>query len=96
MRLLETSNHLVIPIKTPTQILITSKDVIHSWTIPSLGVKVDSVPGRINQTLVMINRPGLIIGQCSEICGAGHSFIPISLEAPSIINFKKNIISLSG
>lgn len=91
MRLIETSNHLVIPIKTPTQIIVTSKDVIHSWTIPSLGVKVDSVPGRINQTLLLINRPGLIIGQCSEICGAGHSFMPISLEAPTIKNFKKNI-----
>jgi len=88
IRLVETSNHLIIPSKTPTQIIVTSKDVIHSWTIPSLGVKVDSIPGRINQTLVLVNRPGLLIGQCSEICGAGHSFIPISVEVPSIKNFK--------
>lgn len=94
-RLLQTSNHLIIPIKTPTRILISSKDVIHSWSISSLGVKVDAIPGRINQTSILINRPGLILGQCSEICGAGHSFMPISLEAPSIKNFKTNI-SLGG
>jgi len=90
-RLIETSNHLVIPIKTPTRIIISSKDVIHSWTIPSLGVKVDAIPGRINQTSILINRPRILVGQCSEICGAGHSFIPISLEVPSINLFKKKI-----
>jgi cytochrome c oxidase subunit 2 len=92
IRLLNTSNHLVIPIITPTQILISSKDVIHSWTIPSLGVKVDAIPGRINQCLIIINRPSIIVGQCSEICGAGHSFIPIILESPSIKLFKDNLL----
>lgn len=90
-RLIDTSNHLVIPIQTPTRIIITSKDVLHSWTIPSLGVKADATPGRINQVILIINRPSTLIGQCSEICGAGHRFIPISLEATSIKNFIKNI-----
>jgi cytochrome c oxidase subunit 2 len=92
IRLLNTSNHLVIPIITPTQILVSSKDVIHSWTIPSLGVKVDAIPGRINQCLIIVNRPRVIVGQCSEICGAGHSFMPIILESPSIKLFKNNLI----
>lgn len=95
VRLIETSNHLIIPIKTSIRILITSKDVIHSWTIPSLGVKVDATPGRINQIFIIINKPGIIAGQCSEICGAGHRFIPITLEAPSIKIFKK-LLFLSG
>lgn len=91
IRLLNTSNHLIIPIMTPVQILISSKDVIHSWTIPSLGVKVDAMPGRLNQCLLIVNRPGIMVGQCSEICGAGHSFMPIVLESPSIKLFKSNL-----
>lgn len=92
IRLLNTSNHLVIPIMTPTQMLVSSKDVIHSWTIPSLGVKVDAIPGRINQCLIIVNRPRIIVGQCSEICGAGHRFIPIILESPSMKLFKNNLL----
>jgi len=95
LRLIESSNHLIIPIKTPTRILVTSKDVIHSWTIPSLGVKVDAIPGRINQIFIIINRPRIIVGQCSEICGAGHRFIPITIESPTINIFKK-ILTLSA
>nr|YP_010385509.1 cytochrome c oxidase subunit II [Halotydeus destructor]UPN63253.1 cytochrome oxidase subunit 2 [Halotydeus destructor] len=95
MRLMETSNHLIIPMKTPTQMLITSKDVIHSWTMPSLGLKMDAIPGRLNQSSILINRPSLMVGQCSEICGAGHSFMPITLEAPAMKKFKA-LVSLSG
>lgn len=91
LRLMQTSNHLVLPIKTPIRIVVTSKDVIHSWTIPSLGVKVDAMPGRINQISLLIRRPSILIGQCSEICGAGHRFIPITLEAVSIKKFKNLI-----
>ena len=91
IRLETVSNNLVIPTYTPTRILITSKDVIHSWTIPSLGVKADATPGRINQISILINHPRIIIGQCSEICGAGHRFIPIILESPNIKNFLKII-----
>jgi len=94
-RLLETSNHLVIPFQLPIQLIVSSKDVIHSWTIPCLGIKVDAIPGRINQLLMVINRPGLIIGQCSEICGAGHRFMPITMESISLTYFK-NIVFICG
>lgn len=90
-RLIETSNHLVIPTNTPSRMLITSKDVIHSWAIPSLGIKVDAIPGRINQAFILTKRPSIIVGQCSEICGAGHRFIPIFLESPTTNSFLKNL-----
>nr|YP_010596254.1 cytochrome c oxidase subunit II [Alnetoidia dujuanensis]WAJ60473.1 cytochrome c oxidase subunit 2 [Alnetoidia dujuanensis] len=83
-RLLETDNRIVLPYNTQTRVLMTSSDVIHSWTIPALGLKVDASPGRINQGNILMNRPGLFFGQCSEICGANHSFMPIVLES---INF---------
>lgn len=94
-RLVDTSNHLVIPFSLPIQIMITSKDVIHSWTIPSLGIKVDAIPGRINQLLLISNRPGIIIGQCSEICGAGHRFIPIIIDSIPLNHFK-NLLFICG
>lgn len=80
-KLLETSNNVVIPYSVPVRILVTSKDVIHSWAMPSIRVKIDAIPGRINQSVTTINRPGILVGQCSEICGSGHSFIPIYLES---------------
>nr|AML26194.1 cytochrome c oxidase subunit II [Scolytinae sp. BMNH 1274291] len=92
-RLLDVDNRLVIPFNTQIRILTTSTDVIHSWAIPSLGVKMDSVPGRLNQTNLMINRTGLLFGQCSEICGANHSFMPITIESINTNNFLKWISS---
>lgn len=92
-RLLETDNKVIIPFNTKTRILVTSSDVIHSWTIPRLGVKNDASPGRINQANIFINRPGIFYGQCSEICGANHRFIPIILERINtkiFINWIKN------
>lgn len=86
-RLLEVDNRIVLPIKSTIRILVTSSDVIHSWTIPSLGIKIDGTPGRLNQGRININRPGLIYGQCSEICGANHRFIPIVIERVSINQF---------
>lgn len=80
-RLLDVDNRVVLPINSQIRILVTAADVIHSWTVPSLGVKVDGTPGRLNQTNFFINRPGLFYGQCSEICGANHSFIPIVIES---------------
>nr|UPX88378.1 cytochrome c oxidase subunit II [Phytobia cambii] len=80
-RLLEVDNRIIMPMNSQIRILITSADVIHSWTIPALGVKVDGTPGRLNQTNFFINRPGLFYGQCSEICGANHSFMPIVIES---------------
>uniref|UniRef100_P29873 Cytochrome c oxidase subunit 2 n=1 Tax=Exeristes roborator TaxID=7412 RepID=COX2_EXERO len=86
-RLLDVDNRMIIPMNNQIRMLINSADVIHSWTVPSLGVKIDSVPGRINQTLMMINRPGIYFGQCSEICGMNHSFMPIVIESTSNNNF---------
>jgi len=89
-RLINTSNRIVLPIITPVRAIITSKDVIHSWTIPNIGIKIDAIPGRINQIILIINRPGISIGQCSEICGAGHSFIPIKIEVTPMNFIKKS------
>nr|YP_009947896.1 cytochrome c oxidase subunit II [Aclees cribratus]QOH97064.1 cytochrome c oxidase subunit 2 [Aclees cribratus]QZI85932.1 cytochrome c oxidase subunit 2 [Aclees taiwanensis] len=82
-RLLDVDNRLVIPFNSQIRIIVTSMDVIHSWTIPSLGVKIDGTPGRLNQSNFNINRTGLFFGQCSEICGANHSFMPIVIESIS-------------
>nr|YP_636935.1 cytochrome c oxidase subunit II [Diretmus argenteus]BAC23453.1 cytochrome c oxidase subunit II [Diretmus argenteus] len=79
-RLLEADNRMVVPTKAQVRMLITSDDVIHAWAVPALGLKVDAVPGRLNQTAFIIGRPGVFYGQCSEICGANHSFMPIVVE----------------
>lgn len=86
-RLLEVDHRVVLPINTDIRVLVTSADVIHSWTVPSLGVKADSVPGRLNQLSFFIKYPGVFYGQCSEICGANHSFMPIVVEAVPLENF---------
>nr|YP_009092562.1 cytochrome c oxidase subunit 2 [Pseudacysta perseae]AIR11943.1 cytochrome c oxidase subunit 2 [Pseudacysta perseae] len=83
-RLLDVDNRIILPYKTPIRLLITSNDVIHSWTIPSLGIKIDATPGRLNQGLIYINKPTIMYGQCSEICGANHSFMPIVMESTSM------------
>lgn len=92
-RLLDVDNRVVLPINSQIRIIVTAADVIHSWTIPALGVKIDGTPGRLNQSNFYINRPGLFFGQCSEICGANHSFIPIIIESIFINYFIKWIIS---
>lgn len=79
-RLLDVDNRIILPSNNQIRILVSAADVLHSWTIPSLGIKVDATPGRLNQTNFIINRTGLFFGQCSEICGANHSFIPIVIE----------------
>jgi len=93
-RLLQTDNHTIIPIKTQIRNLITAADVLHSWTIPSLGVKVDAIPGRLNQVNFFSSHPGIIFGQCSEICGANHRFIPISIESVTPKSFIKWVKSI--
>ena len=80
LRLLEVDNRTVIPYNTQIRLLVSAADVIHSWTIPSIGIKVDALPGRLNQLRMFSLRPGILYGQCSEICGANHRFIPIVLE----------------
>nr|YP_009945370.1 cytochrome c oxidase subunit II [Pochazia shantungensis]QOE55905.1 cytochrome c oxidase subunit II [Pochazia shantungensis] len=92
-RLLEVDNRIKIPFLTQTRMIISSSDVIHSWTVPSVGVKMDAVPGRLNQISFTMKKPGLFFGQCSEICGTNHSFMPITLESVNLKNFiewKKN------
>lgn len=86
-RLLDVDNRTVIPIHTQVRVLISSADVLHSWTVPSLGVKADAVPGRLNQVKFIRQRPGLYYGQCSEICGANHRFIPIVVESVDLNTF---------
>lgn len=80
-RLLETDNRIILPINTHIRLLITAADVIHSWAIPSFGVKLDACPGRLSQASLFIKRPGYFYGQCSEICGVNHAFMPIVVEA---------------
>nr|YP_010736925.1 cytochrome c oxidase subunit II [Busonia albilateralis]WEP24812.1 cytochrome c oxidase subunit II [Busonia albilateralis] len=80
-RLLDVDNRLILPYNINIRMLVSSFDVIHSWTVPSLGLKIDASPGRINQGNLIIKRPGLFFGQCSEICGSNHSFMPIVLES---------------
>nr|CAM33313.1 cytochrome oxidase subunit II [Meligethes thalassophilus]CAM33314.1 cytochrome oxidase subunit II [Meligethes thalassophilus] len=94
-RLLDVDNRIVIPFNSQIRMLVTSADVIHSWTIPSIGVKIDATPGRLNQISFSTNRSGLFFGQCSEICGANHSFMPIVLESISIKYFIKWIFNMS-
>nr|YP_009864993.1 cytochrome c oxidase subunit II [Carpilius maculatus]QKE42631.1 cytochrome c oxidase subunit II [Carpilius maculatus] len=86
-RLLDVDNRTILPMNTQIRIIITAADVIHSWTIPALGIKADAIPGRLNQSSFLINRPGLFFGQCSEICGANHSFMPIVIESVSTNSF---------
>jgi len=83
-RLLEVDEKVVVPANTHVRVIITSADVIHSWAVPSLGVKLDAIPGRLNQTGFLANRSGIFYGQCSEICGANHAFMPIVVEAVSL------------
>nr|QJT43379.1 cytochrome c oxidase subunit II [Dorysthenes granulosus] len=82
-RLLDVDNRMVIPFQSQIRMVVTAADVIHSWTVPSLGVKIDATPGRLNQVSFSTSRPGLFFGQCSEICGANHSFMPIVVESVS-------------
>ena len=87
LRLLEVDNRVVLPVKTHVRVLITAADVLHSWAIPSLGVKCDAVPGRLNQTSIFLNREGVFYGQCSELCGANHGFMPIVVEGVDLEDY---------
>nr|UPK83355.1 cytochrome c oxidase subunit 2 [Blapstinus punctulatus] len=88
-RLLDVDNRMVIPFLSQIRMLISAADVIHSWTVPALGVKVDATPGRLNQVSFISSRSSLLYGQCSEICGANHSFMPIVAESISPAYFIK-------
>jgi cytochrome c oxidase subunit 2 len=94
LRLLETNTPIVLPTDTALTAIVTSMDVIHSWAIPNLGIKIDAVPGRLNQISFLINNTGVFYGQCSEICGVNHGFMPISVYAvePDVFNSYFNLM----
>lgn len=83
LRLLEVDNRILVPVNTQVRVVVSGADVIHCFALPSLGVKVDAIPGRLNQASFLVKRPGVFYGQCSEICGSDHSFMPIVLESVS-------------
>jgi len=89
LRLLEVDNRVVLPINTHTRVLVTSADVLHSWAVPSFGIKMDACTGRLNQTSLFVLREGVFYGQCSEICGVGHANMPIVVETVSINKYIK-------
>jgi cytochrome c oxidase subunit II len=88
-RLLATDTHVVLPVDTTIRVLITADDVLHAWAMPSFGVKRDAVPGRINESWIRIEREGVYYGQCSELCGKDHAFMPIAVEAVSKEKFQQ-------
>ena len=88
-RLLQTDNAVVLPVDTRIRILVTASDVLHNFAMPSMGLKLDGVPGRINETWVTINSEGTYYGQCSELCGTGHSYMPIMIKAVSKAEFAR-------
>src|SRR5438132_1004439 len=92
-RLLETDNHVVLPIDTNVRILVTGADVIHSWAVPAFGVKTDTVPGRTNESWVRPTVLGRFYGQCSELCGVDHSFMPIVVDVVSKDDYAKWVAS---
>lgn len=87
LRLLEVDNRVVLPVATHIRVLVTSADVLHSWAVPSLGVKCDAVPGRLNQLSLFMQREGIFYGQCSELCGANHGFMPIVVESVGLEDY---------
>nr|YP_009107644.1 cytochrome c oxidase subunit II [Thraupis episcopus]AIU44858.1 cytochrome c oxidase subunit II [Thraupis episcopus]AIU45382.1 cytochrome c oxidase subunit II [Thraupis sayaca] len=87
-RLLEVDHRVIVPMNSTIRVIVTADDVLHSWAVPSLGVKTDAIPGRLNQTSFLASRPGVFYGQCSEICGANHSFMPIVVESTPLPDFE--------
>lgn len=96
VRLLSTDNPIVLPVGKNIQIDITAGDVLHSWAVPALGIKTDSVPGRTNSTWVRINEPGVYFGQCSELCGKDHAYMPIEIHAVSLEEFNAWAVEKGG
>ena len=86
-RLLDVDNRVVIPVDTHIRLIVTGSDVLHSFAVPSFGVKIDAVPGRLNQSSILAERTGTFYGQCSEICGVWHGFMPMAVEAVSVQDY---------
>jgi cytochrome c oxidase subunit II len=93
LRLFEVDNRVIVPIHTNIRLITTSSDVVHSWAVPAFGVKKDSVPGRLNETWFHVKQPGVYYGQCSELCGVKHGFMPIVVEVVSKVDFDKWVAS---
>ncbi len=89
IRLLSVDNPVVVPVDTTIRVQLTAADVIHAWAVPALGIKKDAVPGRLNETWMRIEKPGVYYGQCSELCGAGHGYMPIEIHAVSKTEFEE-------
>jgi cytochrome c oxidase subunit 2 len=87
LRLLEVDNRVVLPVQTHIRVIVTAADVLHSWAVPSLGLKCDAVPGRLNQTSLFLKREGVFYGQCSELCGVNHGFMPIVVEGVALQDY---------
>ena len=92
-RLLETNRRVLFPVETHIRLYISSADVLHSWAVPSFGIKVDACPGRLNQVNLFVKRVGLFFGQCSEICGVNHGFMPIAVMVVDITQYNAYIVS---
>jgi cytochrome c oxidase subunit II len=88
-RLLEVDNQVVLPVNTEIKVLLTARDVMHNWAVPAFGIKIDTIPGRINETWMKVTKIGTYYGQCSELCGVAHSRMPISVKVVSKEDFKK-------
>ena len=95
-RLLDTDYRLVLPVNTKVKVQLTASDVIHAWTVPAFGVKLDAVPGRLNETWFEVNQTGLFYGQCSELCGKDHGFMPIAVEVVSKETFARWVALQGG
>ena len=87
LRLLDVDNRLMVPVNTHIRFIVTSTDVLHDFAVPSLGIKIDATPGRLNQTSALIERTGVFYGQCSELCGVWHAFMPLAVEAVDVSDF---------
>jgi heme/copper-type cytochrome/quinol oxidase subunit 2 len=87
LRLLEVDNPVVLPVNTHVRVIVTAADVLHCWGLPSAGVKMDACPGRLNQTSLFFKRTGTFYGQCSEICGVNHAFMPIVVKVCSLNDY---------
>jgi cytochrome c oxidase subunit 2 len=92
-RLLEVDNRVVLPVNTNVRLLMTSTDVIHNWAVPAFGVKMDTVPGRTNEAWIRITAEGTYFGQCSELCGINHGYMPIAVDAVSKENFDAWVVT---
>ena len=95
-RLLATDNRVVLPVGVPIRLITTSNDVIHSWAVPAFWIKLDAIPGRLNETSFTIDKPGLYFGQCSELCGARHAYMPIAVQAVTPAVFAQWIAAKGG